>query len=293
MTAPQLVTLSRSGARGDATFTVSPPAGVPPGTYRVAAQAVRGRDTLSMGVERIRYAHIEDRNIVTPAAADIVVSDIRFPHVGTIGYVRGGGDRVPEALESAGVPVKVLTGDALERESLAGFRVIVIGPRAYEADSSLQRANPRLMRWLAAGGTLLIQYQQSPYTRAGFEPVPLTIAGATQNRVTDETAPVTLLDPASPAFTGPNRIGPGDFDGWIQERGLDFPATWDAGWHPLLETHDPDDPPLRSGLLVAQVGKGTAIYTGLSFFRELPAVVPGAWRLFANLLALGQPAAPN
>ncbi len=123
--------------------------------------------------------------------------------------------------------------------------------------------------------------------------MPLTIAGPTQNRVTDETAPVTLLVPASPAFTRPNRIGPADFDGWIQERGLDFPAGWDSRWHPLIETHDPDDPPLRSGLLVAQVGKGTAIYTGLSFFRELPAVVPGAWRLFANLLALGQSASPH
>ncbi len=287
---PHTVTLPRNGARGDAVFTVTPPADVPPGSYQLSAVAVRGRDTLTLGVQRIRYPHIEDRNIAIPAVATVVVTDIRFPRVGTIGYVRGGGDRVPEALESAGVPVTVLTGDALERGSLAPYHVIVIGPRAYEADSSLQRANPRLMRWLADGGTLLIQYQQSPYTRAGYEPVPLSIGSPTQNRVTDETAPVTLLDPASPAFTTPNRITAADFNGWIQERGLDFAASWDPRWQPLTETHDPDDPPLRGGLLVARVGAGTAIYTGFSFFRELPAVVPGAWRLFANLLALGQPA---
>ncbi len=148
---PQTVTLSRPGARGDATFTVSPPPGVPPGTYHLSALAVRGHDTLTIGVERIRYSHIEDRNIARPATADVVVSDIRFPQVGTIGYVRGGGDRVPEALESAGLPIKVLTGDALEQRSLAAYKVIVIGPRAYEADSSLQRANPRLIA-LAGGG---------------------------------------------------------------------------------------------------------------------------------------------
>ena len=261
-----------------------------PGTYAITARAVLGSDTLTHGVERIRYSHITDRNIRTTALADVVLTNIVFPDVGPIGYVRGGGDRVPEALESVGLPVRVLSGDALERGSLAGYKVIVIGPRAYEADSSLQRANPRLMQWLAAGGTLLIQYQQTPYVRGGFEPLPLVIAGPTQNRVTDETAPVTVLDPTSPALTTPNRIGPHDFDGWVQERGLDFPASWDPRWRPLLEMHDPDNPPLRSGLLVASVGKGTAIYTGLSFFRELPAMVPGAWRLFANLLAVGQPA---
>jgi hypothetical protein len=152
--------------------------------------------------------------------------------------------------------------------------------------SRLRRANPRLMKWLAAGGTLLGQFQQNPYLRGGFAPYPFTIFSP-GDRTTDEHAPVTLLAPAHPALRSPNLITSRDFDGWIQERGLYFARTWDAAWTPIVETHDAGDDPRAGALLVARVGRGTAIYTGLAFFRQLPASVPGAWRLFANLLALG------
>lgn len=285
--APQRVRFSRVGERTVARFTVTAPVSAPSGEYRIAPRAVFGGDTLTQRVERIRYSHVRDENIVTTAEARVVTTDIRFPAVGTIGYVRGGGDRVPEALQNAGVSVSVLGDDSLERGDLARYHVIVIGPRAYEADSALDRANPRLMQWLADGGTLVIQYQQTPYVRGGFAPAPLEIVSPTQSRVTDETAPVTFLAPALAILQAPNRIGAADFNGWIQERGLDFPVSWDKRWTPVLEMHDPGDTPRDGGLLVAHIGRGAAVYTGLSFFRELPAAVPGAWRLFANILGAG------
>ncbi len=148
------------------------------------------------------------------------------------------------------------------------------------------------MTWLRNGGTLIEQYEQTPFVRDGYAPLPLTIVSPTQSRVTDETAPVTFLAPHNPVLHTPNVIGARDFTGWVQERGLDYPVRWDAAWTPILEMHDPGDPPLDGGLLIARVGQGVAVYTGLSLHRELPAVVPGAWRLFANLLALGQTALP-
>ncbi|HEY3935718.1 MAG TPA: PIG-L family deacetylase [Gemmatimonadales bacterium] len=286
--APQPVHFTRQGERATIAFTVTTPATIAPGAYEIAARVIAGHDTLDTGLERIRYPHVRDRNIVTDARTKVVVTDIAFAAVGTIGYVRGGGDMMPEAMTNAGLPVALLTGDALERDPLSQYKVIVIGPRAYEADQSLDRANPRLMRWLEAGGTLVIEYQQSPYVRGGFAPRALNIGTPTQNRVTDETAPVHLIAPAEQVLRWPNPIGARDFVGWIQERGLDFPPSWDPAWKPVLETHDSGDVNREGGLLVAHVGKGTAVYTGLSFHRQLPAVVPGAWRLWANILAVGQ-----
>jgi hypothetical protein len=134
---------------------------------------------------------------------------------------------------------------------------------------------------------MIVQYQQYPFIDGKFAPYPLEIARP-HGRITDETAAAKLLVPGHPAFTTPNRIAATDWDGWVQERGLYMPGTWDAAYTPLLEFKDPDQPPQQGGLLVAALGKGTYVYTGLAFFRELPAGVPGAYRLFANLLALGQ-----
>jgi LmbE family N-acetylglucosaminyl deacetylase len=289
--APQQVRFSRDGQRETASFAVTAPLHLAPGQYHVAARAVVGTDTFATGLYRIRYPHVQARNMSTTAEANVVVTPVTFPPLVAIGYVRGGGDLVPEAMVNAGLPVTLLTGEALERGPLTQFNVIVIGPRAYEADESLVRANPRLMRWLDAGGTLIVEYQQTPYERGGFAPRPLHLVVPTQSRVTDETAPVTLVAKDHQVLHWPNQIGARDFDDWVQERGLDFPPTWDSAWVPILETHDPGDTPREGGLLIAKVGKGTAVYTGLAFHRQLPAVVPGAWRLWANLLGVGQAAA--
>jgi LmbE family N-acetylglucosaminyl deacetylase len=287
----QRVHFSREGERTVATFTVTAPINVRAGEYQIAAEVISGHDTLDTGLYRIRYPHIRDRNLVTAAQARVVVADVKFPQLATIGYVRGGGDQVPEAMIYAGLHIEMLTGDALERGSLDRFKVIVIGPRAYEADESLVHAHPRLMRWLDAGGTLIIQYEQRPYMLGGFPPRPLTFVQPTQSRVTDETAAVTFLAPKHPVVRWPNIIGPDDFKDWVQERGLDYPSQHDAVWTPIFSMHDPNEQPLDGGLLIAKVGKGTAVYTGLAFHRQLPAIIPGAWRLWANILGVGQTAA--
>jgi len=165
----------------------------------------------------------------------------------------------------------------------------VIGSRAYETEPALVANNGRLLDYVTKGGLLIVQYQQYPFVEGGFAPYPLTISRP-HDRVTDENAPVTELDPAHPASHYPNPIGPRDWRAWVQERGLYFAHTWDTTYVPVLETHDPPPPSppaeLKGGLLIAPLGRGTYVYTGLSFFRQLPAGVPGAYRLFMNLLGL-------
>src|SRR2546429_477001 len=195
--------------------------------------------------------------------------------------------RVPEALQAGGVPIELLGPDTLARGDLSRYGAIVIGSRAYETEPALVASNGRLLDYARAGGLVIVQYQQYPFVNGGFAPHRLSIARP-HDRVTDETAAVTVLDSASPVFHVPNEIGPDDWRGWVQERGLDFAHDWDPAYTKPVEMHEPGEPPLQGGLLVAAVGKGTYVYTGLSFFRQLPAGVPGAYRLFANLLALGK-----
>jgi hypothetical protein len=221
------------------------------------------------------------------AETRIRVADVQRPTVGPIGYVRGASDRVPEALRRAGLPVELLDANALARGDLDRYAVIVIGSRAYETDTALASHTGRLLEWVRRGGHLVVQYQQYEFVRGGYAPYPLTI-GQPHDRITDETSPVTVLRATHPAFRVPNAIGAADWDGWPQERGLYFAGTWDAAYEPLLEMRDPGRPPVRGGLLVARHGEGTYVYTGLSFFRALPAGVPGAFRLFFNLLELGR-----
>jgi hypothetical protein len=220
---------------------------------------------------------------------------LRLPPLTRVGYVRGAADRVPEALRDVGVPLTLLDGAAIEQENLDRYDAIVIGPRAYETDTALVEHNDRLLDFALRGGLVIVQYQQLVYFQRGFAPYPLTVGGpplrpgggaVEHDRVTDERAPVTAVTSADPVMGIPNRLGTADWEGWVQERGLYFARSWDAHYRPVLETHDPGEAPLEGGLLVARFGQGTYVYTGLSFFRQLPAGVPGAFRLFANLLAL-------
>ncbi len=167
---------------------------------------------------------------------------------------------------------------------LSRFDAILVGSRAYESDPALPRVNGRLLDYARNGGLLIVQYQQYAFVQGGYAPFALEIARP-HDRVTDETAAVTALDPSSPVFTVPNRIGPEDWEGWVQERGLYFARTWAPEYTPLLAMADPGGPEQKGGLLVAKLGRGRYVYTGLAFFRQLPAGVPGAYRLLANLLA--------
>jgi hypothetical protein len=194
---------------------------------------------------------------------------------------------MPAVLESLGIPVVVLSEETLRLGDLGQFDVIVIGSRAYETDEELRSSNPRLLDYVEAGGMLIVQYQQYQFVAGEYAPFPLDI-GRPHGRVTDETAPVRLLEPDHSLFQEPNAIGPADWIGWVQERGLYFPETWDQRYRPLLAMRDPGREEESGALLVAHYGEGTYIYSGLSFFRQLPAGVPGAIRLFVNLLAARQ-----
>jgi len=290
--APQAFTLTQKNASQAFEFEVSPPNGVPAG--RVALKAVAddaAGQRYDTGVYTIEYPHIRGRTYTTTSAAQVQIAPLALPRLAHVGYIRGAADRIPEALAGAGLSVELLDASALARGDLSRYDAIVIGPRAYETDTALVAHNDRLLAYARNGGMLLVQYQQYQFVQGGYAPFPLTIA-TPHDRVTDEKADVRLLAPNDPAFQRPNVIGPDDWKGWIQERGLYYAHTWDDAYRPLLEAHDPGEGEQKGGLLVARLGRGSYVYTGLAFFRQLPAGVPGAYRLFANLLALAQAARP-
>jgi hypothetical protein len=275
--------------RGDRQFLdvpLHPPSPFPPGRgeFRLAAVLPDG-ERFASHVEVLEYPHVPPTPMPVDARVELVAADIQLPAVEHVGYVRGASDRVPEALAAIGVPIEVLGEKDLDSGDLSRFDAIVIGSRAYETDSALVRSNNRLLDYARAGGLLIVQYQQYAFVERGFAPYKIEIARP-HDRVTDESAAVRVLDAHHPAFNRPNRIGPADWAGWVQERGLYFAHAWDPAYVPLIETSDPGQPPQRGGLLVAKLGKGTYVYTGLAFFREIPAGVPGGYRLFANLLGL-------
>lgn len=288
---PQPFTLAGEDTRRSFIFRVAAPAALRPGTYEIRAVAdVEGGRPQSLASHLVDYPHLRPVAWVSDAATRAVAADVVLPRLRLVGYVRGASDMVPEALEAIGVPVALLSPAHLERGDLSAYDVIVIGSRAYETDPALVANNGRLLEWVRSGGSLLVQYQQYQFVRGGFAPFPMRI-GQPHDRVTDEAAPVTMLDPAEAAFREPNVIGAADWEGWIQERGLYFARDWDDAWRPLLELGD-NGQRLRGGLLVARYGRGLYTYTGLAFFRQLPAGVPGAYRLFLNLLGMRPTDAP-
>ncbi len=237
----------------------------------------------TLGMQEINYEHIPYTCIFPPASADIIHLEIQVPKV-KVAYLQGAGDEVPEALMLMGVDCNLLTTGNLTKDQLSAYDVLVLGIRAFNTLSDLPLYHNDLMEFVKNGGNLIVQYNTSyglPSEPLG--PYPLTVS---RDRVTDEHAPVRFIDAAHPVLNVPNKIGPDDFDGWVQERGLYFPSKWDEHYQPILEMADPGEEPHQGSLLVAKYGQGHYVYTGLSFFRELPAGVPGAYRLFANLLAL-------
>jgi hypothetical protein len=209
---------------------------------------------------------------------DLAVAPVR------VGYIMGSGDEVPEALVRIGVAVTLIDVEQLASGDLSQYDTIVVGIRASEARPDFVAHQGRLREYMERGGTLIVQYQQTDYLQRGLPPYRVEPGG--NSRVTDETAPVRILAPAHPVFTFPNRITASDFDGWVQERNLyAFPA-FDSRYVPLLESADPGEPPQRGGQVYAEVGAGRYIYTSYAWFRQLRAGVPGAYRLFANLVSL-------
>ncbi len=272
------------GTSAEFDFTVRPPE--EPGVATLAAEATAGGRTWSLARREITYPHLPPLAWFLEAGARIVHVDLA--RTGRrVGYVSGPGDEVPGVLRQMGFVVTSLSADDLLRGDLARFDAVVLGIRSANTRPELRDALPRLLAWVESGGTLVLQYNTSfELVTEALGPFPLKLG---RDRVTVEEAPVTLLAPEHPLLATPNRIGAADFEGWVQERGLYFPATWDERYVPLLGMADPGEKETKGSLLVAQHGRGTYVYTGLSFFRQLPAGVPGAIRLFANLVSGGKP----
>ena len=282
---PQAFSLAKRGDRTIVRLEIAPPPRPVSGRWTIPVRGVlTNGERFEQSISLIDYEHI--RPTPMPRSSGIAFSaiELKLPSVKSVGYIRGAADRVPEALAGVGIPVRVLAPSEIESGSFSGYDAVVVGPRAYETEPALSRANARLLDYARSGGLVIVQYQQYPFIQGDFAPEKLEIARP-HDRVTDETVPVKVLDPAHPILTTPNRIGPSDWEGWVQERGLYFAHTWAPGYRPLLSMADPGEEEKRGGLLAATVGKGHYVYTGLAFFRQLPAGVPGAYRLFANLLA--------
>ena len=238
-------------------------------------------------VDIIDYPHVERTLYLRPAEVRASVFPVRIREGIRVGYVMGSGDDGLEALRQLGAAVEEVGPDRVRVGDFSGYDVLVLGIRVYETRPDVVAVNDRILAFAEAGGTVIVQYNKYEYPRGGFAPYPVSMGvGRGAPRVTDENSPFVLLDPESPAFSSPNRIAETDFEGWVQERGLYFLAEWDDRFTPLLELNDPDEEPTRGSLLVAPVGQGLYAYVALAFFRQLPAGVPGAHRLFANLVSL-------
>ena len=275
------VDLKAADAETLATFTIQPPGDASEGTLR-AVVSVDGRD-YSFARERIAYSHIGLHVLMPPAEAKVVRADIRKKGE-LIGYIPGAGDEIPQSLQQIGYNVKVLDGADITADNLKRFDAVVLGIRAYNTQDRIANWQPELLAYVKAGGLVVAQYNTtSDLKTKEIGPFLLEIS---RDRVTDETAEVKMLAPDHPLMNTPNKITAEDFKGWVQERGLYFPNKWDPAWTPILSCNDPGEKPLEGGLLVAKSGQGYFIYTGYSWFRQLPAGVPGAYRLFANMVSL-------
>ena len=275
--------LTRAGTSQEFSFEVTPPKGTATGIF--SALATLGEKSYSMQLQEIDYPHISKQYLVSPNETKAVKINLKSK-VDHIAYLKGAGDKVAESLRNIGIQVTEFETASLRLENLKNFPTLVVGIRAFNVHKDLAFKNKILWEFVEQGGTLIVQYN----TSRGFDgniagPYPISFS---RDRVTDEHATVTVLKPEHPIFNSPNEITSTDFEGWVQERGLYFSSSWDPAYEPLLSMQDKGESPKQGSLLVADYGQGKFIFTGLSFFRELPAGVPGAYRLMANLISYGQ-----
>ncbi|MBI3934344.1 MAG: PIG-L family deacetylase [Acidobacteria bacterium] len=272
-------------------FEVTPPASASTATAErlpIKAIAEAGGTTYSTGYMLIDYPHIQTRYWFQPPASNLERFNVKVAPGLQVGYIMGSGDEVPNGLKQLGVEVTELTADDLAYGDLKRFNVIVTGIRAYEVRRDISVNHARLMDFVNEGGVMIAQYSRPGGFSDILSPYPMKMDSGL--RVAVEEAPVEILEPANPLFHFPNEITLKDFDGWVQERGTYFMATWAPEFTPLLESHDPGEPPQRGGMLLAPYGKGWYLYTGYVWFRQLPAGVPGAYRIFANMISLAKSA---
>ena len=257
-----------------------------PGSYPLRVVATVDGRTYSEGYEVIAHRDLETRYRYRPAVVNVAAIDVKIAPGLKVGYVMGVGDEIPAAIEQLGASVELLDATALASSPLERFDAIVLGTRAYAVRADLRANNARLLDYARNGGNLIVLYNTPEFDPRTQAPYPATLPRNAEE-VAEQDVPVKILQPDHPVFTAPNRIGPEDFAGWIEQRGSKFWSEWDPAYTPLLECHDRGQAPQRGGWLHARVGKGHYSYVAFAFHRQLPYGVPGAYRLFANLLSLG------
>ena len=277
------VNFTQPGEELAVAFTVHPGA-IAERPYQVTAVADYQGKSYTEGYVTTGYTGLRPYFLYSPSIYKITGTDVKMAASQNIGYIEGSGDDVPSALEALGVHVSFLSPQDLASADLGKYDSIIVGVRAYAVRPDLIANNSRLLKYVENGGVVLVQYNTPEYDH-NFGPYPYVMTSDPEE-VTDEKSAVTILDPKDPLLTWPNAITPKDFDGWIEERGSKFLSSWDARYKPLLETHDEGQLPQKGGLVYARYGKGVYIYNAYAFYRQLPLGVPGAYRIFANLLSL-------
>ena len=275
--------LDAAGAERTLLFEIAPDGTAPQGEHVFPVVARLDDGQYDEGYELIDHEHIERAALYAPARAIVSVVPLAVTDGLRVGYIMGSGDDGPEAIRQMGAEVEILSEDRVRDGAFEGYDAVVLGVRAYETRPDLQAASSQLLDFARDGGTVIVQYNRGPL--GSLAPSPMRV-GRGSPRVADETAPVRVLQPEAPIITTPNRIVDGDFDGWVQERGLYFAAEWDESYVPILELNDPGEELRHGSMLVTSVGDGVFVYTALSFFRQWAGRVPGAYRLFANLISL-------
>jgi NPCBM-associated, NEW3 domain of alpha-galactosidase len=283
--AQEAVEFKERGEKQDFQFKVLP-AGLQQGRTTVRAVLESDGDKYSEGYTLVTRDDLGSFYYYQPARQRVSIVDVHAPHDLKVGYIMGAGDDIPTILKQVGMDVTMIPAESLGSADLSPYATVVLGIRAYDTQSDLAKYNQKLLDFVSAGGTLVVQYNTGvgDFNGGKFTPYPAELS---RERVSVEEAPMEILAPDDPVFHYPNTITATDFDGWVQERGLYFMDKWDEHFHPLLACHDPGEDPQKGGLLLAHYGKGTYIYTGYAFFRQLPAGVPGAVRLYVNLLSAG------
>lgn len=271
------------GTEQEFVFDVIPPKTQSEG--EVLAEVKMDGEVFNSSLTTIEYDHFPIQTLFSKSTAKVVNIDI-VKRGQNIGYIMGAGDEIPASLRQIGYNVWEMNDEDITDENLAGLDAVIMGVRAYNTQARLKFHQNKLMNFVKNGGNMIVQYNTSRRVVVdNIAPYPLKLS---RDRVTVEEAPVRILAPDHPVITGPNKITQADFDGWVQERGLYFPNEWDDKFVPILSSNDPGETPKDGGLLVAQYGEGYYIYSGYSWFRELPAGVSGAYRLFTNMISIGK-----
>ncbi|MBK6541739.1 MAG: hypothetical protein IPG10_10775 [Flavobacteriales bacterium] len=283
----KLVSIPKRNARQSFTFQLIPMENAKGGAVKFEFSGSKGKSDRTL--HEIDYPHILPQVYYTPAEVKVITLDVKVSAT-HVGYIKGAGDEVAEAIEQLGATVDVIEPSTATLESITKYDAIVVGIRAYNNNQGMKAFNPTLMEYVENGGTVVVQYT----TRTSDMVLPDSLIGPypfklTRDRVTVEEAPPTFLAKDHRLLNTPNKITTADFDGWVQERGLYFCGSLDPHYTPLIAWNDPGEQPLNGGLIACDYGKGRYVYTGISFFRQLPAGIPGAYRLFANLISKREP----